>query len=325
MRGDEALRALAWYSVSLSRPSRCSVVITRNNSATSTPRSADKPVGRRAVDAEDAVLCVDTTVHRQPPPTLTIVAGSSPGHDRVAPDVQAWTSAPAARRAGSGNWWVEVSSMRRSVMAAGIGVAAIVGWRRCARPGSGTGARPSKRSRTTLPGDALTPPPVDQCTRAITIAVPAEAVWPWLVQMGADRGGFYSYAWMENLFGLQIDNADRIHDEWQQLADGDALWGDRRRRGGWVVEHLEPNVALVLKPPTRRPARPPRVTRASASSSSGPSRCAHPLGGTRLLIRSGPHRSPADPLADGPRRARQLRHDPQDADGIRVRAESTPT
>jgi deazaflavin-dependent oxidoreductase (nitroreductase family) len=98
-----------------------------------------------------------------------------------------------------------------------------------------------------LPGDALTPPPVDQCTRAITVDAPPEEVWPWLVQMGADRGGFYSYTWLENLFGLKIHNADRIVDEWQQLAVGDPVWGDRGRSGGWVVVHLEPNVALVMK------------------------------------------------------------------------------
>jgi hypothetical protein len=82
-----------------------------------------------------------------------------------------------------------------------------------------------------VPGDELTPPPVEQNTRAITIAATPQEVWPWLVQMGADRGGFYSYAWLENLFGLGIHNADRIVEEWQQLAVGDWVWGDRKRIG----------------------------------------------------------------------------------------------
>jgi hypothetical protein len=98
-----------------------------------------------------------------------------------------------------------------------------------------------------LPGDELTPAPVEQNTRAITIAAPPEQVWPWLVQMGADRGGFYSYAWLENLFGLKIHNADRIVDDWQQLAVGDWVWGSRKRSAGWIVELLEPHVALVMK------------------------------------------------------------------------------
>ena len=137
--------------------------------------------------------------------------------------------------------------MRRSLMAAGVGAAAIVVWRRMFTPWQQHWGATKQEATAALPGDELTPPPVDQCTRAITIAAPAEKIWPWLVQMGADRGGFYSYAWMENLFGLQIRNADRIHEEWQQLTVGEPLWGDRRRRGGWVVELVEPNVALVLK------------------------------------------------------------------------------
>jgi hypothetical protein len=60
-------------------------------------------------------------------------------------------------------------------------------------------------------------------TRAITIAAAAEAIWPWLVQMGQDRGGLHSYDWLENLFGLQFRNADRIVPEWQHLAVGDQI------------------------------------------------------------------------------------------------------
>ena len=137
--------------------------------------------------------------------------------------------------------------MRRSLMISGVAAAAIVAWRKVFTPWQRNWGATAEEATMALPGDALTPPPVDQCTRAITIAAPPEDVWPWLVQMGADRGGFYSYAWLENLFGLKIDNADRIVEEWQQLAAGDPVWGDRARSGGWVVEQLEPNVALVLK------------------------------------------------------------------------------
>ena len=51
------------------------------------------------------------------------------------------------------------------------------------------------------PGDHLIPQPRGDCTHTITIHRPAAAVWPWLVQMGQGRGGFYSYAWLENLLG----------------------------------------------------------------------------------------------------------------------------
>ena len=49
------------------------------------------------------------------------------------------------------------------------------------------------------------------------------AVWPWLAQIGQDRGGFYSYAWLENLAGCDMHNADRVHPEWQHRAIGDGV------------------------------------------------------------------------------------------------------
>lgn len=60
-------------------------------------------------------------------------------------------------------------------------------------------------------------------THAITIDAPAREVWPWLVQMGVGRGGFYSYAWLENLVGCGVRNAQRIVPELQDLAEGDAV------------------------------------------------------------------------------------------------------
>ena len=75
-----------------------------------------------------------------------------------------------------------------------------------------------------LPGDELVPEPATVVTRAVTVEASAERVWPWLVQIGQDRGGMYSYEWLENLFGLDIHNADEIRPEWQRLAPGDAVW-----------------------------------------------------------------------------------------------------
>lgn len=139
--------------------------------------------------------------------------------------------------------------MCRPLVLGGVGAAAIVGWWKWFTPRQRAWGATEEELAMALPGDELTPPPppVEQITRAITIAAPPEAVWPWLVQLGADRGGFYSYAWLENLFGLDIHNADGIVDEWQQLAVGDWVWAARNRSAGWLVEHLEPNVALVLK------------------------------------------------------------------------------
>ncbi len=81
----------------------------------------------------------------------------------------------------------------------------------------------SREQQAALPGDELAAGPVTYFTRAITIDAPDSEVWPWLVQMGQDRGGFYSNTWLENLTGSNIHNADSIRPEWQQRAIGDLV------------------------------------------------------------------------------------------------------
>jgi hypothetical protein len=84
------------------------------------------------------------------------------------------------------------------------------------------GLSPDEATRA-LPGDALVAEP-DWCwTHAVTIGAPPERVWPWVVQIGQDKGGFYSYTWLENLAGCHIHNADEIRPEWQRLFKGDPL------------------------------------------------------------------------------------------------------
>lgn len=71
------------------------------------------------------------------------------------------------------------------------------------------------------PGDDLVPTPRWGWTHAIEIDAPATAVWPWVAQIGADRAGFYSYQWLENIAGCGVRNADAIHPEWQvRVGDG---------------------------------------------------------------------------------------------------------
>ena len=96
----------------------------------------------------------------------------------------------------------------------------------------------------TLPGDELTPAADHVVTRAVTIDAPPDAVWPWLVQLGKGRGGFYSYDVLENLVGLGIRSTDRIEAHLQNLAVGDPvhLAEDLALR----VTTLEPGRALVL-------------------------------------------------------------------------------
>src|SRR5262245_14673573 len=77
--------------------------------------------------------------------------------------------------------------------------------------------------RMSLLGDELGRGPVVQTTEAVWINASAGAVWPWLVQMGQDRGGLYSYEALENFVGLGYHNADRFHPEWQSLVAGDEM------------------------------------------------------------------------------------------------------
>jgi hypothetical protein len=84
------------------------------------------------------------------------------------------------------------------------------------------GTTPEERSKP-LPGDELVPAAASQQTRAVTINAPVEEVWPWLAQIGQDRGGFYSYEWLENLAGCQMRNADRVHPEWQERELGEKV------------------------------------------------------------------------------------------------------
>jgi hypothetical protein len=75
------------------------------------------------------------------------------------------------------------------------------------------GLDPASASRS-LPGDDLVSAPRWGWTHAIEIDAPAAAVWPWVAQVGADRGGFYSYQWLENLAGCRLRNAETVHPEW---------------------------------------------------------------------------------------------------------------
>ena len=73
-----------------------------------------------------------------------------------------------------------------------------------------------------LPGDDFVPAPRWSWTHGIEIDAAPGEVWPWIAQLGADRGGFYSYQWLENVAGCDLQNAESIHSDWAIRA-GDAL------------------------------------------------------------------------------------------------------
>jgi hypothetical protein len=112
------------------------------------------------------------------------------------------------------------------------------------------GAR-DEEVRKWLPGDELVPHPTLESTRAVTVRAPGSEVWRWLVQLGQNRGGFYSYDRLENLAGADIHNVDQIVPEMQHLKVGDFVsmapveWGVPT--GGFTVVSIEPERAIVWR------------------------------------------------------------------------------
>jgi len=100
-----------------------------------------------------------------------------------------------------------------------------------------------------LPGDKFT---VDKGhTRAVLIKATPEEIWPWVVQLGQDRGGMYSYDWLENLIRADIHNIYELKEELQvPRQKGDTIWlanPDRYNGKGYqILATVIPNEAFVM-------------------------------------------------------------------------------
>jgi hypothetical protein len=124
-----------------------------------------------------------------------------------------------------------------------VGLAAIAGvaaltYQFAVRPFRSWGTNPEEVARI-LPGDELLPDALGGETRAITIERPPASVWPWLVQMGYGRGGWYSYDSMDTGASTK-----EIRPDLQSLAEGDMIPANPDT--GLVVRRLDPGKALVL-------------------------------------------------------------------------------
>ena len=95
------------------------------------------------------------------------------------------------------------------------------------------------------PGAELVPGGQRAATMAVTIGASPDQVWPWLVQMGGDRGGWYSWDRLDN---RGHPSAREVHPEWQDLAIGDYVKYATRNGpvDAWEVAALEPNRFLGL-------------------------------------------------------------------------------
>lgn len=99
------------------------------------------------------------------------------------------------------------------------------------------------------PGDELVPEPVSLINRAVSVDASAEQIYPWIVQLGADKGGWYSYTWLETyLLNCPQVNADRIDPEWQDLAVGDLvkMCPDEFGPPPYTVALMQPNQVMAI-------------------------------------------------------------------------------
>ena len=157
---------------------------------------------------------------------------------------------------------------RRSLLAAAVLAGSAAGaWSRARPRLMAWGASWDEVVRP-LPGDDIVDNPVYVTTRAVTVEAPPAAVWPWLVQLGQNRGGFYSYDWLENLAGLDIHSADEIHAEWQQpTVSEDYITLDPDGAMKMTFVRVEPGRFYVLR--TGAPASPRARETSSRARSSG--------------------------------------------------------
>ena len=153
------------------------------------------------------------------------------------------------------------SIARNAVGLAAFGGAALLAYAGFVRPWHLRWGATHDEAGRPLPGDELVENPRFVSTRAVTIKAPAEAVWPWLVQLGYGRGGFYSYDWIENLLMRVLrgtpgyQSAERVLPAFQHLSPGefipagppDMLGGRVAETARWRVDAVVPGRSLVLR------------------------------------------------------------------------------
>jgi hypothetical protein len=94
----------------------------------------------------------------------------------------------------------------------------------------------------TRPGDEVVKQPTFNATRAITVTAKPAEIWPWLLQLGSKRAGFYSYDWIDN---AGLPSSDRILPEFQQLSSGDFIPMTPDGKQGMWVKDFKPNEYIL--------------------------------------------------------------------------------
>lgn len=126
---------------------------------------------------------------------------------------------------------------KRAVRGAGL-MLLVSGYARLARPRMARWGAADDELADAMPGDGEVPEPQFAVTRAVSIAAPPGAVWPWIVQLGYHRAGWYAHDLFDN---DDIPSAETILPEFQHLEIGQVIGEE-----GFAVRELEPGRHLVL-------------------------------------------------------------------------------
>lgn len=130
-----------------------------------------------------------------------------------------------------------------SVLAAAV----LVGYAGCVRRRLLRWGATTQEVAARYPGDDIIQSPGSGATMAVTLVAAPETVWSWLAQMGGDRGGWYSWDWLDN---NGKPSADRIMVQWQRVRVGQRLSrasAPGQTPGSFTVVAAAPGRTLVLR------------------------------------------------------------------------------
>jgi hypothetical protein len=141
--------------------------------------------------------------------------------------------------------------VRRGALVTAVGGTAFAAAHHLGRTYGSTAAERRRR----FPGDELVERPQTVATHAVTVPAPPDQVWPWLVQMGWHRGGWYTARWVDVLlFPDNLPSVDFVVPDLQQLAVGDVIPdGPPRTQCQFTVVEVVPERRLVLRSDSHLP------------------------------------------------------------------------
>lgn len=142
---------------------------------------------------------------------------------------------------------LKMPKLKRVILASGAaGVLLLSGYLALIRPCQLRWGATDEEVARAMPGDDFIVDPTFNATRAVTVNAPPEMIWPWLVQIGHKRAGWYSYDWIDN---LGRPSAERIIPELQHLEEGDLIPISPNGKVGFTVHTVVPDEFMIWGQP----------------------------------------------------------------------------